>query len=83
MRGWKSKEFLELRYNVLKMQFEPDKTFQLANFIKNMVDHQGIAYKYEYNNLLVQLFADKLEGTSAKERADICGKIYTMMFLNF
>lgn len=36
---------------------------------------------YEYGNLIVQIFADKLKKKTKKERLNICSKIYPIMFL--
>ncbi len=57
------------------------KTHQLADYIRNVIDSGGVLQKYEYNNLIVKLFADKLEEKTAEEKVDICSKIYTMIFM--
>lgn len=57
------------------------RTRQLAYYIKDVIDNGGILPDREYNNLIVRLFAHKLQGKTEKERVDICSKIYTVMFL--
>lgn len=59
------------------------RTRALIDFIKNVIDCKGVLQEYEYNNLIVQLFADKLKEKTPKERVDICSKLYTIMFLKF
>ena len=49
--------------------------------IKDVIDKGGILPDREYNNMIVQLFAQKIESKTEKERVDICSKIYTVMFL--
>lgn len=57
------------------------RTHQLADYIKNIIDSRGALQHYEYNNLVVQLFAEKLKGKTQTERVDICSKIYSVIFL--
>jgi 5-methylcytosine-specific restriction endonuclease McrA len=57
------------------------RTRQLAYYIKDVIDKGGILPDREYNNMIVQLFAQKIESKTEKERVDICSKIYTVMFL--
>ena len=49
--------------------------------IKDVIDKGGILPDREYNNMIVQLFAQKIESKTEKERVYICSKIYTVMFL--
>lgn len=57
------------------------RTRSLAEFVKNVIDSGGILQQYEYNNLIVQLFADKIKEKTAEERLAICSKLYPIMFL--
>lgn len=108
----KSKEgrFLQLRYNVLKMEFEPleddahgitdeerkflrahihrfhlndpkYRTKQLRNFVGLVIDTEGKIPIYEYNNLVVQLFAEQLEEKTKEERVKICSAIYPSLVM--
>lgn len=99
---------LAVRYDILKMEFQPNidlytysddevafikshiqrfhlndpkyKTYQLVDYIKNIIDNNGVLNEYECNNMIVRLFADKIKGKTAKEKVDICSKIYTVIF---
>ena len=57
------------------------RTSQLADYIKNIIDNGGVQQKYEFNNIIVKLFSDKLKGKTAKEKVDICSRIYAMIFI--
>lgn len=108
--GKETGEALELRYDVVKMEFQPNtgyhaysaeeiqfinrhiqrfrlndpqyRTCQLMDYIKNMIDYGGVLPEYEYNNMVVELFAEKLKEKTEKERVDICSRIYVAMFLH-
>lgn len=56
------------------------KTGQLADYIKNIIDSGGKLKRYECNNIIVQLFDNKLKGKTEKEKVDICSKIYPIIF---
>lgn len=99
---------LAIRYDVLKMEFQPNtnlyaysddevtfinrhiqrfhlndpkyKTYQLVDYIKNLIDNDGVLNQYEYNNMIVKLFADKIKDKTAKEKVAICSKIYMIIF---
>ena len=51
-------------------------TGQLMAFVRQVVDQQGKVPKYEYNNLVVELFAEKLSGKTEEEVLKICQAIY-------
>lgn len=53
---------------------------QLFNFVKNVIDNNGKLPKYEYNNLTVKLFCEKLSDRSSGEILKICKKIYIISF---
>lgn len=57
------------------------RTRQLADYIKNIIDNGGIQQEYEYNNIIVKLFSDKLKGKTEEEKVDICSKIYALIFI--
>jgi len=106
--GEQSGKPLAIRYDILKMEFQPNiglyayseeertfinrhiqrfhlndpqyKTKQLGDYIKNIIDSGGIMQEYEYNNMIVQLFADKIRDRTAEEKLAICSKIYTIIF---
>lgn len=49
-------------------------------FVRQVVDQQGKVPKYEYNNLVVELFAEKLSGKTEEEVLKICQAIYIIGF---
>lgn len=57
------------------------RTHQLADFLKIIIDGGGMIPQYEYNNLVVKLFADKIREKTKEERVDICSRIYVAVFL--
>ncbi len=110
VKGEDSNETFELRYNVFKMEFEPNtslhsysekdimfinrhiqrfklndpkyRTKALIDYVKNVIDGNGKLPKYEFTNLIVQIFEDKLKDKTEAERINICKKIYPIIFLN-
>lgn len=82
--AYSAEELLFLRRHIQRFRLNDPKyrTHQLAEYIKSMIDQNGDLPQYEYNNLIVQLFADFLEGRTAREKVDICRKIYPIIFLN-
>lgn len=105
-----SGDLLRLRYNVLKMEFEPIeneehiltdeerrfviahinrfhlndpkyKTTQLRDFVALVIDMNGKIPVYEYNNLVVDLFAEQLKQKTREECLKICSSIYPVLVL--
>ena len=109
MKGKESGNPLNIKYDIIKMEFGPNtnrytysegetafihkhiqrfrlndpkyRTPLLVDYIKSMIDSGGVLQKYEYNNMIVELFAEKLKGRTAEEKVRICSRIYIMMFL--
>ena len=46
-----------------------------------MIDMNGKIPNYEYNNLVVQLFAMQIEEKTIEERLKICNSIYPILVL--
>lgn len=57
------------------------RTCKLQEYVKNVVDNYGKLPVYEYNNLVVEIFAEKLKGKSENEVLKICKMIYVAGFL--
>lgn len=53
---------------------------QLFDFVRNVIDNNGNLPKYEYNNLTVKLFCERLADRSSNEILNICKKIYMISF---
>ena len=74
-------QFIEnhiLRFRLNDSEF---KTRQLQNFIRCVIDMGGKIPEYEYNNLIVKLFVNKLNNKTESEILKICEKIYISSFL--
>ena len=55
---------------------------KLMEFIRNVIDGEGCMPAYEYNNLVVELFAEKLKPLERAEILKICEKNYIAGFLS-
>lgn len=53
---------------------------QLFEFLKGVIDNGGVIPSYEYNNMTVELFREKLVGKSKEEVLKICEAIYAITF---
>lgn len=65
------------RYRLNDSQY---RTRQLYDFVQNVIDSNGKIPTYEYNNLIVKLFREKLSGKSQDEIVKICKSIFLIMF---
>lgn len=76
------RQFIEnhiLRFRLNDSEF---KTRQLQDFIRCVVDMGGKIPVYEYNNMIVELFVNKLKGKTEAETLKICEKIYLSSLLH-
>lgn len=73
-------KFLETHINRFRLNDPKYRTYQLFDFIKNVVDHNGKMPTYEYNNLIVKMFRDKLSSKSQEEIRKICESIFLIIF---
>ncbi len=55
------------------------RTSKLLEFIKVIIDQGGKVPVYEYNNLVVELFAEKLKGKTREDVLKICEPIYIIL----
>ena len=74
------KNFIGEHMNRFRLNDPRYRTRQLYDFIRNVVDNHGNLPAYEYNNLLVKLFREKLMGRTQEEVAKICESIFVIMF---
>ena len=76
-------EIIFINHHIQRFRLNDPKfrTRQLVDFLKNVIDNGGILQKQEYSNLIVQLFAEKLKEKTAKEKVEICSRIYAILFL--
>lgn len=60
------------------------KSTQMAKFLKDTIQKEGHYTEIEYNNLVVELFVEKvLRGKNTKEVLKICENLYTYVVLKF
>ncbi len=72
--------FIEAHIKRFRLNDPQFRSRQLFYFVKNVIDHNGTLPEYQYNNLTVKLFCDKLADKPPKEILKICKKIYVIMF---
>lgn len=74
-------QFIEKHILRFRLNDSKYKTRQLQCFIKCVIDMGGRIPNYEYNNMIVKLFADKLAGKTEAEILKICETIYISSLL--
>ena len=52
----------------------------MYDFIRNIVDNEGNIPTYQYNNILVEKFCDKLKDRTKEEIYKICKTIFCIVF---
>lgn len=74
-------DFIEAHIQRFRLNDVLYRTCKLYEFVKNIVDSNGSIPSYEYNNLVVEIFAEKLRGKTKEEVLKICNTIYVAGFL--
>lgn len=59
------------------------RTGSVFEFVKQVIDNHGVFFKYEYNNWLVEKFAEMLSTYTKEEAIKICESIYCSTFSKF
>ncbi len=72
--------FINAHINRFRLNDPQYRTCQLYDFVRNVVDNHGKLPVYEYNNLVVKLFQEKLCGKPQEEVAKICESIFVILF---
>ena len=72
--------FIEAHINRFRLNDPRYRTRQLYDFVRNVVDNNGKLPTYEYNNLVVKLFQERLLDKSQDEIAKICESIFIILF---
>jgi 5-methylcytosine-specific restriction endonuclease McrA len=75
------RRFVKAHINRFHLNDPVYRTTQLRNFVQLVIDTNGKIPTYEYNNLIVKLFAKQLEVKSVEERLKICSTIYPILFM--
>lgn len=83
LHNYSEEELLFINRHIQRFHLNDPKyrTHALKDFVKNVIDNNGKIPVYEYNNLVVELFLEKIKEKTQEERLDICCKIYPIMFL--
>lgn len=76
------REFLKMHIYRFHLNDPQYRTTQLISFVELVIDTEGKIPQYEYNNIVIQLFAEQLECKSREERLKICKSIYPILVLN-
>lgn len=74
------KAFINLHIQHFRLNDPVYRTRQLSEFIKNVINSNGVIPKYEYNNRIVDLFCKKLQNKSPSDVLKICESIYCIIF---
>ncbi len=72
--------FIEAHIKRFRLNDPQFRSRQLFNFVKNVIDNNGNLPIYEYNNLIVKLFCEKLVNKSSGEILKICKNIFIITF---
>lgn len=75
------KEIIDTHIKRFRLNDSKYRTRQLYDFLKIIIDSGGKIPKYEYNNLIIELFSEQLEKKATEEILNICEKIYSIIFL--
>ena len=75
------REIIATHIKRFKLNDPKFRTRQLFDFIKNVVDNNGKIPQYEYNNMIIELFCEKLKNKTSAEILKICESIYSVIFL--
>lgn len=73
-------QFMETHIKRFRLNDSEYRSRQLFDFIKIVIDNNGKIPIYEYNNLVVKLFCEKISGKSQSEVLKICTSIYVVAF---
>jgi hypothetical protein len=72
--------FIEAHIKRFRLNDPQFRSRQLFDFVKNVIDNNGNISEYEYNNLTVQLFCEKLADKTSEEILKICKNIFIITF---
>ena len=76
----KELRFIDAHINRFRLNDSQYCTRQLYDFVQNVIDSHGKIPTYEYNNLIVKLFCEKLSGKQREEILKICESIFLIIF---
>ena len=75
------KKIIDMHIKRFRLNDSKYRTRQLKDFLKIIIDCDGKIPRYEYNNLVIELFSEQLEKKTPEEILKICKKIYSIIFL--
>ncbi len=76
----KELRFIETHIYRFRLNDPEYRSRQLFDFIRNVIDNNGKMPAYEFNNLIVKLFREKLSGKPREEVLKICESIFVITF---
>ncbi len=72
--------FIDAHIKRFRLNDPQFRSHQLFDFVKNVIDNHGKIPAYEYNNLIVELFKEKLSHKSQEDVLKICKSIFVIIF---
>lgn len=73
-------QFINTHIKRFRLNDPKHRSRQLFDFVRHVIDNNGRIPVYEYNNLTVKLFQEKLTGLSQKEVLKLCKSIFVIAF---
>lgn len=72
--------FIEAHIQRFRLNDSQYRSRQLFDFVRNVIDNNGKIPVYEYNNLIVKLFCEKISDKPQDEILKICKSIFAIAF---
>lgn len=76
-------EYIEEHIRRFHLNDPKYQTKSVFEFVKQVIDNHGVFSRYEYNNWLVEKFAELLSSRSQEEALRVCETIYCSTFSKF
>lgn len=73
-------KFIETHINRFRLNDPEYRSRQLFQFVKNVIDNEGKILAFEYDNLIVKLFQEKLTGKTKEEILKICKTVFLIWY---
>lgn len=74
-------EIIREHIKIFGLNTSERRNLEVGKYCKNVIDNESIMQSVEYNNLVVDLFRNKLQCLDIKEAVKVCQVIYKNSFL--
>ncbi len=74
-------KIIEEHIKLLGLNTPERKNFEVGKYCKNVIDNRSLMQGFEYNNLVVDLFREKLQCFTLEQAIKICKVVYGNAFL--